>query len=52
VIVMAEVIRACRYLNVLFGAWVVAAPWLLVGATATAKWHDLVIGRDRIYPHP
>ena len=31
VIVMAEVIRAGRFLNVLFGAWIIAAPWLLTG---------------------
>jgi hypothetical protein len=44
VIVMAEVIRAGRFLNVLFGAWIVTAPWLLSGATAGAKCTDVAVG--------
>ncbi len=44
VIVMAEVIRAGRYLNVLLGGWIVAAPWFLSGATMGAKWNDVVTG--------
>lgn len=44
VIVMAEVIRAGRFLNVLLGAWIVLAPWLLSGATRGAKWNDVVAG--------
>jgi len=44
VIVMAEVIRAGRYLNVVFGAWVMAAPWLLTGAARTAMWNDMLAG--------
>lgn len=44
VIVMAEVIRAGRFLNVLLGAWVISAPWLLSGATAGAKWNDAAAG--------
>ena len=44
VIVMAEVIRAGRFLNVLFGAWVIAAPWLLSGGNATARWIDILVG--------
>lgn len=44
VIAMAEVTRAARFLNVLAGAWIVAAPWLLSGATTTAAWHDVVVG--------
>ncbi len=44
VIVMAEVIRAGRFLNVLFGAWIIAGPWLLSGAPATARWNDVATG--------
>jgi len=44
VIVMAEVIRAGRFLNIVLSAWVIAAPWLLAGATTGARWHDLVVG--------
>ncbi len=31
--------RAWRFINVLFGAWLVAAPWLLGGPSAGAKWN-------------
>lgn len=44
VIVMAEVIRAGRFLNVLLGAWIALAPWLLSGATTAAKWNDVAVG--------
>ncbi|MEO8043864.1 MAG: vitamin K epoxide reductase family protein [Spartobacteria bacterium] len=44
VIVMAEVIRAGRFLNVLLGAWIIAAPWLLSGAGTTARWNDVLAG--------
>jgi hypothetical protein len=41
---LAEVTRAARFLNVLLGAWVIAAPWLLVGVAPSARWNDLLIG--------
>jgi uncharacterized membrane protein len=44
VIVMAEVIRAGRFLNALLGAWIIAAPWFLSGVTAGAKWNDVIVG--------
>lgn len=44
IIAMADVGRATRFLNVLFGAWVVAAPWLLTGATTSAKLNDAIVG--------
>lgn len=44
VIAMAEVIRAGRFLNVLLGAWIIAAPWLLSGASANTRWNDLLTG--------
>ena len=43
-IALAEVGRATRFVNVLFGAWIVAAPWLLNGATASAAWSDGIAG--------
>jgi len=44
VIVMAEVIRAGRFVNVLLGACLAIAPWLLNGATSIARWNDVIAG--------
>ena len=44
VIALAEVGRAVRFVNVPFGAWVVASPWLLRGTTTTATWNDMIAG--------
>jgi uncharacterized membrane protein len=44
VIVMAEVIRAGRFLNVLLGAWIAVAPWMLDGANAASRWNGLLAG--------
>jgi uncharacterized membrane protein len=44
VIALADVGRALRFVNVLFGAWVIAAPWLLGGATSASRWSDAVAG--------
>lgn len=44
VIAMAEVARPLRFINMLFGAWLVLAPWLLDGAPLFARWSDAVIG--------
>jgi hypothetical protein len=44
VIAMAEVFRAGRYLNVLCGAWIMAAPWLLSGGSPAARWNDVAVG--------
>lgn len=44
VIALADVGRAVRFINVLFGALIIAAPWVLGGATPGARWNDLVIG--------
>lgn len=44
VIAMAEVGRALRFVDVLFGAWLIAAPWLLSGTTAGATWSDVLAG--------
>ncbi len=44
VMAMADVGRALRYVNVLFGALVIAAPWLLNGATTGSRWNDVIAG--------
>lgn len=44
VIALAEVGRPVRFVNVLFGAWVIASPWLLGGTTTTATWNDMIAG--------
>ena len=44
VIAMAEVARPLRFVNVLFGVWLVLAPWLLNGASMTASWAEVVLG--------
>lgn len=43
VIALADVGRATRFLNILFGAWVIAAPWLLSGATPASRWSDAIV---------
>jgi hypothetical protein len=44
VISMAEVGRPLRFINVLFGGWLVLAPWLLDGATSVASWSGAAVG--------
>ena len=44
VIALADVGRAVRFINVLFGVLIIVAPWVLGGATARAKWNDLIAG--------
>ena len=44
VIAMAEVGRALRFINVLFGLWLIAAPWLLAGGTMPAAWAEVAVG--------
>jgi hypothetical protein len=41
---LAEVTRAARFINILFGAWLVAAPWLLNGFTLGGQWSDVTVG--------
>jgi hypothetical protein len=33
-----------RFINVLFGSWLVAARWTLGAASACAKWNDVFAG--------
>lgn len=44
VIAIGEVVRAARFINILFGAWLIAAPWLLTGFTSSAGWNGVVMG--------
>jgi hypothetical protein len=41
---MAEVLHAGRFLNLLLGAWLIAALWLLSGAVASTRWNDMLVG--------
>lgn len=43
-IALADVGRAARFVNVLFGIWVIASPWLLGGATTGSKWNAVIVG--------
>jgi hypothetical protein len=44
VIAFGEPARSVRFLNVLMGPWVAAAPWMLSGATSGARWNALIVG--------
>lgn len=44
IIALADVGRAVRFINVAFGAWFLAAPWLLSGSTTASAWNDVAIG--------
>ncbi len=44
VIAMAEVARPLRFINMLFGLWLIAAPWLLSGASSVAAWASVFVG--------
>ncbi len=44
IIATAEVARPLRFLNALFGASLVAAPWILSGATSAAAWASVALG--------
>jgi hypothetical protein len=41
---MAEVARPLRLLNLPFGLWLIAAPWLLTGATTGVTLNDAIAG--------
>lgn len=44
VIAMAEVARPLRFINIAFGLWLTAAPWLLPGADAAAAANSVIVG--------
>ena len=43
-VALADVGRAARFVNVVFGAWFIVAPWLLSGETTAAAWNDVAVG--------
>lgn len=43
-IALGEVTRAARFVNVVAAAWIIAAPWLLSGATPAATWNNVIVG--------
>ena len=44
-IALSEVGRATRFINILFGFWLIAAPWLLNGITSPlATWNGVICG--------
>lgn len=44
IIATAEVARALRFVNAAFGAWLVAAPFLLDGANGSATVASVILG--------
>nr|WP_290997410.1 heavy metal-binding domain-containing protein [Hyphomicrobium sp.] len=45
IMAFAEVARAVRFINILFGAWLIGAPWLLEGSgSALATWSGVIGG--------
>jgi hypothetical protein len=45
IIAFAEVARSVRFINIVFGAWLIAAPWLLDGAASPlATWNGVICG--------
>lgn len=47
IIAMAEVARPLRFVNMLFGLWLMAGPWILSGSSADT-WNGLVVGATLI----
>ncbi len=41
---MAEVARPVRFINVILGAWLAMAPWMLAGASIAASWSSVLAG--------
>lgn len=44
VIALGEVGRSVRWLNVLFGAWLLASPWFLSGTVPASQWSNTLAG--------
>lgn len=44
VMALGEVGRSLRFVNILFGAWFIVAPWLLSGTTTAATLSDALVG--------
>lgn len=44
VIAWGEVARAVRFINILFGVWLVVSPWVLIGTSTGSAWVTVVVG--------
>ena len=44
VIATAEVARPLRFINIAFGLWLMAAPWLMDGGSLLGSWADVIVG--------
>ncbi|TBR14303.1 MAG: dTDP-glucose 4,6-dehydratase [Rugosibacter sp.] len=45
IMAFAEVGRSVRFINIAFGAWLIASPWLLEGAASPlATWNSVICG--------
>lgn len=44
VIAMSEVARSLRFLNILFGMWLIAGPWIIGVDQNTAMWSGVICG--------
>jgi hypothetical protein len=44
VIALGEPVRAVRYLNIALGAWIVASPFVMGGATTASMVNAVVVG--------
>jgi hypothetical protein len=44
VIGMGEITRIARWLNLLFGAWLIVAPWVLTGSVTGSRWNNAIVG--------
>ena len=45
IIAFAEVARPLRFINIAFGLWIIAGPWLLKGnASSLADWSEVATG--------
>jgi hypothetical protein len=44
VVTMGEIIRVGRFINILYGAWILASPWVFGGASAAFVWSNFLSG--------
>ena len=44
VIALGEIGRPVRWLNVLLGAWLMVAPWILGGGVPASRWNEVLAG--------
>lgn len=44
IISMSEVLRSVRFINILFGLWLIAATWIIGANSNTAMWNGVISG--------